>query len=137
MSRPSTMFSMRSYSGNTVINLPNPDTDSGKNLISTLVNSARSASTGEVVAQKICRDQEKTELSWNYLSKETWEKMLAFWDENFYFYFTYYSRVEQKKITRVFYIGDRSDQPFNVNERGIPTAYQNCVANVIDTGVSE
>lgn len=134
--RPATMFSMQSLTGGESISIPNPDTTSAANIIATLVNSGRNASA-IVVAQKIGRDQEKTEMAWNYLSKEDWEKMLKFWDENFFFNFTYYSRVEGRKITRKFYIGDRSDRPFQISEDGTPTAYVECRANVIDTGEGE
>lgn len=131
--RPSSMFSMQALSGGEVLYLPNPDTSSAKNLISTLVNSGRS-SNAVVVAQKIGRDQEKTELSWNYLEKDIWEKLLRFWDKNFFFNFTYYSRISGERITRKFYIGDRSDRPMSIDEHGLPTAYVECTANVIDTG---
>lgn len=131
--RPSTMFTMRSLGGGSVIQIPNPDNPSATNLIATLVNSARNANA-IVTAQKIGRDQEKTEMSWNYLEKEEWEELLRFWNQNFFFEFTYYSRVDGRKITRKFYIGDRTDQPFQVDESGIPTAYRDCKANVVDTG---
>lgn len=131
--RPSTMFTMQALGGGAVISIPNPDTDSAKNLISTLVNSGRNADA-VVTAQKIGRDQEKTEMKWNYLEKETWEQMLRFWDENFFFNFTYYSRVEGTRITRKFYIGDRSDHPMAIDSNGLPTAYVDCTANVVDTG---
>lgn len=131
--RPSTMFSMQSLSGGEIIRLPNPDTKSAKNIIATLVNSGRSANA-VVTAQKIGRDQEKTEMAWNYLEKEEWEKLLRFWDTNFFFNFTYYSRVSGNKITRKFYIGDRSDRPKSIDRDGIPTAYLDCSANLIDTG---
>lgn len=131
---PATMFYVQSLNGGDIMWLPNPNTESGKNLIATLVNSARNANA-VVTAQKIGRDQEKTELSWTFLPKDTWENMLRFWDKNFFFNFTYYSRVEGKRITRKFYIGDRSDRPFALDEDGFtPVAYVECVANVIDTG---
>lgn len=133
MSRPSNMFSMSSLDGSEVIQLPNPETSSGKNIISTLVNSGRNANA-VVTAQKIGRDQEKTELAWSYLDKEVWEKMLSFWNKNFFFHFTYYNRVSGQRITRTFYIGDRSDRPFAIDSQGIPTAYVECSANVVDTG---
>lgn len=131
---PSTMFTMTSLtdSSRTIV-LPNPNKDSAKNLIATLVNSARNASA-VVTAQKIGRDQEKTEMAWDYLPKDTWEEMLRFWDENFFFTFTYYSRVKGRRIERKFYISDRSDRPFDIDSNGIPTAYTECVANVVDTG---
>lgn len=127
------MFSMQSLSGGEVINLPNPDTESADNLIATLVNSGRNANA-VVTAQKIGRDQEKTSMAWNYLEKDEWEKLLRFWDANFFFNFTYYSRVKGTKITRKFYISDRSDRPFQIDANGIPIAYVNCTANVVDTG---
>lgn len=131
--RPATMFTLSSLSGDDSISVPNPDNPSAKNIITTLVNSARNANA-IVTAQKIGRDQEKTEMSWNFLTKEEWEELLRFWDRNFFFNFTYYSRVEGVKITRKFYIGDREDTPFQVDENGIPTAYRDCTANVVDTG---
>lgn len=133
MSRPATMFSMSSLSGSATINIPNPDTTSGKGLIATLVNSGRNASA-VVTAQKIGRDQDKTELSWNYLEKEEWEKLVRFWDQNFFFSFTYYSPVKGVKITRKFYISDRLYKPFQVDANGIPTAYKECSASMVDTG---
>jgi hypothetical protein len=131
--RPETMFTLQSLAGGAIISIPNPEQSSGKNLIATLVNSGRNAE-GVTTAQKIGRDQEKTEMKWTYLEKDEWEGLLRFWNDNFYFLFTYYSRVSGTKISRVFYIGDRSDQPINVDESGIPIAYRDCVANVIDTG---
>lgn len=131
---PCTMFSVQALSGGAVLMLPNPDQSSGKNLIETMVNSGRNANA-VVTAQKIGRDQEKTEMAWAFLPKNTWENMLRFWDKNFFFKFTYYSRIAGTKISRKFYIGDRSDNPFAVAEDGFtPVAYVNCVANVIDTG---
>ncbi len=132
--RPANMFYVSSVDDSEGFFLPNPDKDSGTNLISTFVNQARNANA-VVIAQKIGRDQEKTELSWNYLAIDEWERMLRFWNDNFFFNFTYYSRVEGERITRKFYIGDRSDRPFDIDATGVPTvAYLDCVANVIDTG---
>lgn len=131
--RPANMFSMKSLRTGETIWIPNPEKDSAGNLISTLVNAARNASA-VVVAQKIGRDQEKTEMAWSFLTKDEWEALLRFWDKNFYFAFTYYSRVEGEKITRKFYIGDRHDNPFDIDENGEPIAYIECTANVVDTG---
>ena len=133
MSRPATMFSMQSLNGGEVVYIPNPDTDSAEGLISTLVNSGRSAQ-GVVTAQKIGRDNDKTSMKWNYLEKDEWERMVRFWDKNFFFNFTYYSDVAGTKITRKFYVGDRSRKPFAVDTNGYPTAYKECSANVVDCG---
>lgn len=134
-SRPSNMFYIQKLSGGNPIWLPNPEKDSAQGLISTLVDSARSTS-GQVIAQKICRDQDKIELSWSLLTVEEWETLLEFWDTNFEFYINYYSPVRHKKIQRIFYIGDRSYKYFDIQSNGLPTAYIECSANVIDTGVS-
>ena len=133
MPRPSNMFAVSSLSGGGQIWLPNPDQTSGKGTIATLVNSGRNANA-IVTAQKIGRDQDKSELSWNYLDKNTWEKILQFFDENFFFNFTYYSPVAGTKITRKCYVGDRTFRPFDIDSNGDPTAYQECSANIIDTG---
>lgn len=124
---------MSSTTGSETVMLPNPDTDSAKNIVTTIVDAGRNT-LGVVTAQKIGRDQEKTELSWSHLEKAEWEEMLRFWENNFFFNFTYYSRVDGTRISRVFYIGDRSDNPLSIDVNGIPTGYINCTANVIDTG---
>lgn len=131
--RDHTMFAMQALEGGPIIWLPNPDEDSAENQIETLVNSGRNT-LGVVTAQKIGRDQEKTVMTWNYLSKVEWEEMIQFWDNNFFFNFMYYSRLTGDRITRKFYIGDRSDRPYKIDENGFPLAYQDCKANVIDTG---
>lgn len=133
MARPSNMFYMSSLSGGSGLWLPNPDNTSGKGTIATLVNSGRNANA-VVVAQKIGRDQDKSELQWNYLDKEVWESLVRFWDVNFFFNFSYYSPVVSGRIIRKCYIGDRTWRPFDIDYNGFPTAYQECAANVIDTG---
>lgn len=131
--RPSNMFSMQALSGGPIIQIPNPDTDSAEGLIATLVNSGRNASA-VVTAQKIGRDQDKTSLDWSYLTKDEWEMLLRFWNENFFFSFTYYSPVRGFRITRKFYISDRTYKPFDIDGNGNPTAYKECSAKVVDTG---
>ena len=129
------MFTIQATTGGAILTLPNPDKDSAKGIIATMVNSGRNT-LGVLTAQKIGRDQDKTEMKWNYLEKDEWEALVGFWDANFTFNLTYYSSVAKAKITRVFYIGDRNSRPFDVDANGIPTAYQDCTANVIDTGVT-
>ena len=130
---PRTVFSGSDLSGGATIMLPNPTTESGEGTIATRVNSRRNASA-VVTAQKIGRDQDKTELAWPYMNKEDWEEILAFFDENFFFNFTYYSPVAGSKITRKCYVGDRTYQPYDIDANGNPIAYKECKLNVIDTG---
>lgn len=131
--RKHNMFAMSALNSNDLIWLPNPDQDSAENLVATLVNSGRNT-LAVITAQKIGRDQEKTTMAWSYLSKTDWETMLRFWDNNFFFMFYYYSRVQGTRISRKFYISDRKDKPYDIDDYGIPTAYKDCTANVIDTG---
>ena len=130
---PRTMYTVSAIGGGSSLTLPNPDNTSGKGTISTLVNSGRNASA-VVTAQKIGRDQDKTELSWAFMNKEDWEEIVAFFDRNFFFNFTYYSPVAKRKITRKFYVSDRTFKPFDVDSNGDPIAYKECTLNVVDTG---
>lgn len=127
------MFAVQSLSGGATIWLPNPEKTSGKSTIATMVNSGRNANA-VVTAQKIGRDQDKTELSWVLLNKDEWERLLGFFDSNFFFDFTYYSPVSRNKITRKCYISDRKFSPFDIDSFGIPVAYKDCSLNIIDTG---
>ena len=127
------MFAVKSLSGGATLWLPNPETVSGKGTIATMVNSGRNASA-VVTAQKIGRDQDKTELKWNFMNKDEWESILKFFDQNFFFEFTYYSPIYGTKISRKFYVGDRTYLPYDIDGNGNPIAYKDCALNVIDTG---
>lgn len=131
--RLANMFEMSSLDGSWVVQIPNPDKDSAKGIIATMVNAGRS-SANVVTAQKLGRDNDKTEMSWNFLEKDEWESMARFWNTHFFFLFTYYSDVAGSKITRKFYVGDRERLPYDIDGSGNPTAYVECKANVIDTG---
>lgn len=130
---PRTMYEVSTLSGGSKLALPNPETTSGKLTIATMVNSGRNASA-VVTAQKIGRDQDKSELSWEFLNKDDWEEILEFFDRNFFFNLTYYSPVARKKITRKHYVSDRTSQPFAVNADGYPLAYKSCTLSIVDTG---
>lgn len=130
---PRTMFRVSALTGGATLMLPNPSTESGKGTIATLVNSGRNANA-VVTAQKIGRDQDKVELAWDYMNKTDWEEILQFFDSNFFFELTYYSPVGGNRITRKFYVGDRTYQPFAIDEYGVPIAYKACKLNVVDTG---
>lgn len=132
--RPSNMFYMTSLTSNVRYYLPNPDMDGGlQGLIATLVNSARNTE-GIVTAQKIGRDQDKSTLKWNFLTKQEWETLVEFWENNFMFNLTYYSPVKHTFITRKFYVSDRTYSYFNIDSSGSPTAYTDCSVALVDTG---
>ena len=112
---------------------PYPDKDSGLQTVSTLVNAARTAD-GVMRGEKIGRDQSKIELTWNVLTPEVWSQMLQEFND-FYFSIRYIDMVTNDWITRKFYVGDRSAQPFMVDPvTNRPKYYIQCKANVIDTG---
>jgi hypothetical protein len=125
------------YNGFVYINdveFPYPSAESGLQHTVTTVDSARMAD-GVLRAKKIGRDQSKVELTWAALKPEQWSKMLKIFDENFYFNIRYFDMVQNDWITRRFYVGDRSAQPFMVDKNtGRPRYWLNCQANVIDTG---
>lgn len=125
------------YNGFVYINeveFPYPSYESGLQTTITTVDSARMAD-GVLRAKKIGRDQSKVELTWAALTAEQWSKMLKIFKDNFYFNIRYFDMVENDWITRRFYVGDRSAQPFMVDKNtGRPRYWLNCQANVIDTG---
>ena len=125
------------YNGFVYINdveFPYPSHESGLQTTVTTVDSARMAD-GVLRAKKIGRDQSKVELTWAALTAEEWSKMLKIFRDNFYFNIRYFDMVENDWITRRFYVGDRSAQPFMVDKKtGRPRYWLNCQANVIDTG---
>lgn len=104
-------------------------------LISTLVNSGRNAN-GEVVGQVVGRNQNKATLSWKWLDAETWASMLQEFDN-----FIVIARIPDMQrndwTTLKMYPGDRSAEPYWVDDEGLPTHYTNCKVNIIDCGVIE
>lgn len=125
------------YNGFVYINgeeFPYPSYESGLQHSVTTVDSARMAD-GVLRAKKIGRDQSKVELTWAALTAEQWSKMLKIFRDNFYFNIRYFDMVENDWITRRFYVGDRTAQPFMVDKNtGRPRYWINCQANVVDTG---
>lgn len=104
-----------------------------KMTVSTFVDAGRNANA-EVVGQRIGRDQYKLDgLEWSWLTAEDWSYILSLL-KNFYVYVTFTDPVENKPITLLMYPGDRSAEPYWVDEDGKPTHYRNCKVNLIDTG---
>lgn len=112
---------------------PCPDKDSGLQQVSTIVDSARTVD-GVMRGERIGRDMGKLELTWSVLTPETWSKMLQIF-QNFTFSVRYLDMVTNDWVTRKFYVGDRSAQPFLIDpDTGRPKYYLQCKANIIDVG---
>jgi len=103
-------------------------------VVSTIVSSSRNAN-GEVVGQKIGRDQNKLDaLVWPILDAETWSSMLQEFDQ-FFVVVKFPDMVSNQWRTVKMYPGDRSAEPYMVDDDGFPTKYINCKVNLVDCGV--
>ena len=104
-----------------------------KPLVTTVVDAGRNAN-GAVVGQKIGRDQYKLDgLEWAWLTAEQWSTMLSILNQ-FFVYVTFPNPVTNSLVTIKMYPGDRTAEPYWVDENGSPTHYKDCKFNLIDTG---
>ena len=102
-------------------------------LVTTIVDAGRDAN-GVVVGQRIGRDQYKlNNLEWSWLDAETWSRILSILS-GFFVYATFPDPVTNELITLKMYPGDRSAEPYYLDDSGKPTHYRNCRFNLIDTG---
>ena len=53
---------------------------------------------------------------------------------NFFVYVTFPDPVTNEFITIKMYCGDRTAEPYWIDEDGHPTHYRNCKVNLIDVG---
>lgn len=105
-------------------------------VVTTMVSSTRNAN-GEVVGQKIGRDQNKLDaLVWPVLDAKTWSDMLKEFD-NFFVTVKFPDMVTNEWRILKMYPGDRSAEPYMIDAEGFPTKYINCKVNLIDCGVIE
>lgn len=104
-----------------------------KVVVTTVVDAGRNAN-GSVVGQKVGRDQYKIDgLEWSWLTANQWEKILSILN-NFFFDVTFIDPVRNTRKTVKMYCGDRTAEPYWLNDDGEPTHYRNCKVNLIDTG---
>ncbi len=104
-----------------------------KPIVTTVVNAGRNAN-GAVVGQKIGRDQYKIDtLEWAWLTAYEWSRILKLLS-HFMVKVTFTDPVSNSERTILMYPGDRSAEPYWVDENGKPTHYKNCRVNLIDTG---
>ena len=103
-------------------------------IVTTPVDSTRNAKA-EVVAQRIGRDQYKINaLVWPMLSAEQWQFILQAFSA-FFATVTFPDPVTGDYISLKMYPGDRSAEPYWLDENGKPKTYVNCKVNIIDCGV--
>ena len=101
--------------------------------VTTLVDAGRNAN-GTVVGQKIGRDQYKIDnLEFPWLSAAEWSRMLSVLDA-FFVMVRFPDPVSNSKKTVKMHCGDRTAQPYWVDDNGNPTWYRNCKVNLIDVG---
>ena len=102
-------------------------------LVSTVVNAGRNAN-GVVVGQRIGRDLYKiNQLVWPWLTAKEWSNILTLLS-SFFVMVTFPDPVTMQQKTVRMYCGDRSAEPYWVDDNGNPTHYLNCKVNLIDTG---
>lgn len=102
-------------------------------VVTTVVDSGRNVK-GQVVGQKIGRDQYKMDnLVFPWLTAAEWKRILQL-TKNFYFNYTFYDPVTNAKKTIKAYCGDRTAVPERLDANGKPTHYRDCKVNFIDTG---
>lgn len=102
-------------------------------IVTTNVDNGRDAN-GAVVGQRVGRDQYKIDgLEWPWLTAEQWKSILVAM-QSFFFYVTFKDPVTNSTKTIKMYCGDRTGEPYYVDESGNPTHYRDCKVNLIDTG---
>lgn len=113
---------------------PLPPPKRGVNVtVTTVVDSGRNIK-GQVVGQRVGRDQYKIDgLEWTWLTAEQWQSILEKLTP-FFVDVTFQDPVTKSPKTIKMYPGDRKGEPFWVDDSGKPTHYRNCSVNLIDTG---
>lgn len=102
-------------------------------IVTTIVDAGRDAN-GTVIGQRIGRDQYKlNNLEWPWLTAGEWSLILSLLG-HFFVYVTFPDPVTNNPITLKMYCGDRTAEPYYVDENGQPTHYRNCRVNLIDVG---
>lgn len=102
-------------------------------VVSTAVDSGRNTN-GVVVGQRVGRDLYKIDgLEWPWLPADVWSRILKSLD-NFFVMVTFEDPVSNGRKTVKMYPGDRSGEPYWVDDSGHPLYYTNCKFNLVDVG---
>lgn len=121
--------------GGDTLQLPFAAYESGKQIIATMVDQARTADG--IVRGSVIAKASKIELKWAVLTPETWKEICDFFDKHFYFDATFWDMSKNGFTTKTMYVGDRSAMPFLIDSStGKPTYYLECEANIIGIGES-
>lgn len=106
-------------------------------VVSTNVNTGRNAN-GEMIGERVGRDLYKLDnLEWRMLTREQWNTILTLMSD-FRFTCTFPDVVNGGTITLTCYCGDRTCEPYYIDDSGDFTYYRSCKVNIIDCGyVSE
>ena len=119
--------------GGDTLKLPFAAYESGKQIISTMVDQARTADG--IVRGSVIARVNKIELKWAVLTPEVWSQICKFFDKHFYFNAHYYDMAANGFKTKKMYVGDRSATPFLMDAvTGKPKYYLECEANIIGIG---
>lgn len=113
-----------------------PSPDRGLNFeVATFIDGGKN-SIGELVGQKVGRDQYKiNNLQWFYLDAVTWSNILKEF-KAFFVTVEFPDMVENRWITLRMYPGNRTAEPLELDKNtGLPKSYKNCKVNIIDCGV--
>lgn len=104
-----------------------------RHTVTTVVDAGRNAN-GSIVGQRVGRDQYKIDsLEWSWLTADQWAQILSVLS-HFFVYVTFTDSVSNSLKTIKMYCGDRTAEPYWVDENGKPTHYRNCKVNLIDCG---
>ena len=107
-------------------------------VISTNVNAGRNA-LGEMVGERVGRDIYKLDnIEWVWLTKAQWAEILQLMS-GFKFHVTFPDAMQGNGgyCNHLMYCGDRSCEPYYINENGDFLFYRSCKVNLIDVGVMD
>ena len=108
-------------------------------VVSTNVNDGRNA-LGEMIGERVGRDIYKLDnVEWRWLTKKQWRDMLEA-VSGFKFHMTFPDVVGgtdhgSQFCTHLCYVGDRTCEPYYINDSGDFTFYKSCKMNLIDCGI--
>ena len=114
--------------------LPYPSRESGAQSLEPQVESITTAD-GVTRLRRMGKTRSNLELSWSKLDGKTWERILRLLEENDTFTLTYYSMLEDRWKTGVYYAGARTAAPYLVDKQtGRPSFWVDCSVSLLDTG---